>query len=578
MLSELRIENFAIISQLELIFAPGLNIFTGETGAGKSIIIDAVEMILGGRADATVVRAGARRAMVEARFSLSEETNHSVYKILEREALLDESITLSIGREIRPNGRSFARVNGRNVNNHILTELSEFLVDVHGQSEHLSLLHIKQHLGLMDSYAHVEQEFAEYQKTYHQLSLVRNQLNDLRTAEKDASRQIGILEYQINEIETAHIKDGEEEGLRAERTRLANAEGIASLVQEAIQMLDEGTPESPGVTELIGHVTSILNNLSRLDASQVNLGERSQSALDELNDLAIALHDYLETIEFNPKRLDQVEERLNLIQNLKRKYGENILAVLKFTEMARKQLDSITHVSERISELELEENQLLVELGEIGETLSEHRHIAAERLEKTLETELEHLSMAEAHFKVDFSQRLSDDGVLLKDGRRVAFDMSGLERVEFLVAPNPGEGLKPLVKIASGGETSRLMLAIKNVLAQADRIPTLIFDEIDQGIGGRVGMVVGRKLWELARQHQVLCVTHLPQLAAFGEQHWKVLKQIRDGRTETQVESLEGEDRLIELAQMMGELSDGTRQSAQELLQSVNQMVRYSPE
>jgi len=578
MLSELRIENFAIISQLELIFAPGLNIFTGETGAGKSIIIDAVEMILGGRADATMVRVGATRAMVEARFNLSEETNHSVYKILEREALLDESMTLSVGREIRPNGRSFARVNGRNVNNHILTELSEYLVDVHGQSEHLSLLHIKQHLGLLDSYAHVEQEFVAYQKTYHQLSHVRNQLNELRTAEKDASRQIGILEYQINEIESARLKDGEEEGLRAERTRLANAEGIASLVQEAILVLDEGTPESPGITELIGQVTSILSNLNRLDASQVNLLERSQSALDELTDLAIVLHDYQETIEFNPKRLDQVEERLNLIQNLKRKYGENILAVLLFTEMARKQLDSITHASDRISELEQEENQLLVELGEIGETLSEHRHIAAEKLEKTLESELEHLSMAEARFRVEFSQHLSDDGVLLKGGRKVAFDLSGLERVEFLVAPNPGEGLKPLVKIASGGETSRLMLAIKNVLAQADRIPTLIFDEIDQGIGGRVGMVVGRKLWELARQHQVLCVTHLPQLAAFGEQHWKVLKQIRDGRTETLVESLEGEDRLIELALMMGELSKGTRQSAQELLQSVDQMVKHSPE
>jgi DNA repair protein RecN (Recombination protein N) len=199
-------------------------------------------------------------------------------------------------------------------------------------------------------------------------------------------------------------------------------------------------------------------------------------------------------------------------------------------------------------------------------------------LEKTLETELEHLSMAEACFKVNFSHRQSEEGVLLRDGRKVAFDSNGLEHVEFLVAPNPGEGLKPLVKIASGGETSRLMLAIKNVLAKADRIPTLIFDEIDQGIGGRVGMVVGRKLWELARQHQVLCVTHLPQLAAFGEQHWRVIKQFRDGRTETQVESLSGEDRVIELAQMMGELSDGTRQSAQELLQSVNQTVKYPPE
>jgi DNA repair protein RecN (Recombination protein N) len=574
MLSELRIENFAIISQLELSFSPSLNIFTGETGAGKSIIIDAVEMILGGRADASMVRAGAARAMVEASFELTEEMSHSVQQILEREALLDEANALTLGREIRSNGRSFARINGRNVNNHVLTELSEFLVDVHGQSEHLSLLHVKQHLGLLDRFAHVESELTEYQKAYHQLTHVRSQLSELRAAEKDASRQIDILEYQINEIIAAHLREGEDDELRAERTRLANAEGIASLVQEAIQILDDGTPDSLSVTELIGQVTNVLNNLNRLDPTQVKLGERSQNALDELTDIATTLHDYLETIEFNPNRLEQVEERLNLIQNLKRKYGETVPLVLKFAEMARKQLDSITHVSERIIDLEDEEKQLLKKLGEIGELLSENRHIAAKRLEKNLETELEHLSLVEARFKVDFSQHLSENGVFLKDGRRVAFDSSGLEQVEFLVAPNPGEGFKPLVKIASGGETSRLMLAIKNILAQADKIPTLIFDEIDQGIGGRVGIVVGRKLWELARQHQVLCVTHLPQLAAFGEQHWRVLKEVREGRTETRVEALEGEERLIELAQMMGALSNGTRQSAQELLESVNQTVK----
>ena len=574
MLSELRIENFAIISQLELSFNRGLNIFTGETGAGKSIIIDAVETILGSRADATMIRAGAERAMIEASFEISDETDRSVRQILEREALLEESKTLTLGREIRTNGRSFARVNGRNVNNHVLTELSEFLVDVHGQSEHLSLLHVRQHLGLLDSYAHVEPELAKYQEAYHQLTHVRNQLNELWAAEKDASRRIDVLQYQINEIESAHLQDGEEEELRIERTRLANAEGIASLVHEAIQLLDEGTPESPSVTDQVGQVTSILNNLSRLDSLQEKLSESSQNTLEELTDLTTSLRGYIETIEFNPKRLDQVEERLNLIQNLKRKYGENIPTVLQFAEMARTQLDSITHASERIIELESEENQLLERLGELGETLSVHRHSAAEKLEKALESELEHLSMAEARFRVDFSQHLSDEGVFLTDGRRVTFDSTGLEHVEFQVAPNPGEGLKPLVKIASGGETSRLMLAIKNVLAQADRIPTLIFDEIDQGIGGRVGMVVGRKLWELARQHQVLCVTHLPQLAAFGEQHWKVLKQVREGRTETLVESLEGDGRMIELAQMMGEISDGTRQSAKELLQSVNQTVK----
>jgi DNA repair protein RecN (Recombination protein N) len=574
MLSELHIENFAIISQLDLNFKHGLTIFTGETGAGKSIIIDAVEAILGSRAESTMVRAGAERALVEASFIVPGVVDQDVRQILVREALQEEAGLLILGREIRNNGRSIARVNGRSVNNSILSELSQYLVDVHGQSEHLSLLHVRQHLGLLDSYAHVESELAEYQDTYHQLIQVRKLATELRMAESDAARQIDFLNYQINEIEAARLHEGEEEDLRAERTRLANAEGIASTVQEVIQILDDGTPESPGVSDLIGQVTSLLNNLSRLDPQKEELGQRAQNALDELIDLAASLRDYMETVEFNPKRLDQVEERLNLIQNIKRKYGETIPAVLRYVEQAKIQLDSITHVSERILELESDEKKLLSKLGKIGVLLSLQRHEAASRLETALEKELMHLSMAEAKFKVEFIERQSDDGIPLNDSRKVAFDSTGLEHVEFLVAPNPGEGLKPLVKIASGGETSRLMLAIKNVLAQADKIPTLIFDEIDQGIGGRVGAAVGKKLWELARKHQVLCVTHLPQLAAFGEQHLRVVKQIKDGRTETKVEILKGEDRMIELAQMMGEISDGTRQSAKELLRSVSQTVK----
>jgi DNA repair protein RecN (Recombination protein N) len=574
MLSELRIVNFAIINQLDLKFKPGLNIFTGETGAGKSIIIDAVEAILGSRADANMVRAGAEKALVEGSFEIPDNVNLPITKILEREALQEDGEMLTLGREIRSNGRSFARVNGRTVNVHVLSELSEFLVDVHGQSEHLSLLHVSRHLGLLDNFAHVEQELALYQNEYHRLLQVRKELAELHKAEIDAARQTDLLQYQINEIEAARLHEGEEKDLRSEHTRLANAEGIASIVQEIITLLDEGSPETPAISDLIGQVTSLLHNLNRLDPQQASLSERSQGALEEITDLAASLREYLETIEFNPKRLDQVEERLNLIQVLKRKYGEDIAAVLRFAEQARKQLDSITHVAERISQLEAEEVELLRKVGKMGEELSQLRHEAALQLEIALERELAHLSMEGAQFKVDFAQRLSQDGVPLKDGRKVAFNSTGIEQVEFLVAPNPGEGLKPLVKIASGGETSRLMLAIKNVLAKADPVPTLIFDEIDQGIGGRVGLVVGQKLWELAQRHQVLCVTHLPQLAAYGEQHLQVKKHIKDGRTETEVEALKGDSRLVELAQMMGEVSEGTQLSARELLQSVSQAIK----
>jgi DNA repair protein RecN (Recombination protein N) len=309
-----------------------------------------------------------------------------------------------------------------------------------------------------------------------------------------------------------------------------------------------------------------MTSLARIDPGRAALSEQADSVAESLADLIHELQRYHENIEFNPQRLDQVEERLNLIHNLKRKYGKDIPAVLAFAEQSRSQLDAITHAGERITELEADEALTLEQLCREGATLSEKRHTAAEALSRAVENELEHLNMTAAHFRVEFQSRPDPDGVSFAEGQRVAFDIHGLEHIEFFVALNPGEGFKPLVKTASGGETSRLMLAIKNVLARADQVPTLIFDEIDQGIGGRVGTVVGRKLSDLARQHQVLCVTHLPQLAAFGEQHYRVQKHIHAGRTTTQVEALQGEKRVLELAAMMGEVGEGTRQSARELL------------
>jgi DNA repair protein RecN (Recombination protein N) len=567
MLTDLSIENFAIIDHLELHLIPGLITFTGETGAGKSIIIDAVEVLLGGRAEAVMIRSEAERAEMEAIFQVPEVVQPYLTAILEREELLEEGGTVTLGREIRRNGRNIARVNGRNVNTNLLTEIGEYLVDVHGQSEHLSLLRVRQHLNLLDRFVGVEELLSNYSDTYRRLQSVRRGLTDLRQAEADAARRADLLTYQINEIEAANLKPGEDEELREERNRLANAEGLASLTQEALQILDEGLPENPSVTDLVGNVTQAISSLARLDPSQEPLSEQAQLLMDNLADLSHTLRLYQENIEFNPVRLDQVEERLSLLHNLNRKYGKTIEDVIEFAAQARQQLDEILHSEERIQELEVEETELLQRLGAQGQQLSEKRHRAAIQLAKDVEAELADLYMSGARFEVEFTQNLDPSGVPLEDGRRVAFDATGIEQVEFFVAPNPGEGLKPLVKIASGGETSRLMLALKNVLAKADQVPTLIFDEIDQGIGGRVGTVVGLKLWNLARNHQVLCVTHLPQLAAFGDQHFQVQKQINEGRTHTVVKGIEGEARLLELAQMMGEVSEGTRQSAHELLQ-----------
>jgi DNA repair protein RecN (Recombination protein N) len=572
MLTELHIENFAIIDKLELHFEPGLITFTGETGAGKSIIMGALETLLGSRADNTLIRSEAERANIEATFRIAGHIQHPLHEILKKEDLLDDPDYVTLGREIRRNDRNIARINGRSVGVHIMREVGEFLVDIHGQSEHLSLLRVRQHLGLLDRFTDLSEIISPYQKTYKRIIAVRKELDTLRQAERDAARRMDLLTYQINEIEAANLKSGEDDELQEERNRLANAEGLATLSQESLQLIDEGTLEIPGIIDQIGQVIENLTDLSRIDSSRVQFLSDVNNIFEETQELSRQLRDYLESIEFNPKRLEQVEERLELINNLKRKYGATIENVLAFEEKSRQELDTITNAGERIIELEKEERELLVTLGEQGMALSQKRHAAAEKLEKALETELDDLKMSGARFQVEFQQHADPEGVLLPNGDRVAFDINGLERVEFMIETNPGEGFKPLVKIASGGETSRLMLALKNVLARADHVPTLVFDEIDQGIGGRVGSIVGEKLWSLATQHQVMCITHLPQLAAFGQQHFQVDKQIEGGRTITQVTQIEGEARIKELALMLGEVSAGTLQSAQEIMDYVNNL------
>jgi len=574
MLTELRIHNFAIIDSLDLRFGSGLIILTGETGAGKSIILDAVVMLLGGRADASVVRAEAETAFVEGVYQLKGPERETVHDILNREELLDDPDYVTLTREVRREGRSVARVNGRTVGVALLKELGAALVDIHGQSEHLSLLDPRAHLGLLDRYAEVSKPLGEYRQTYHALLNLRRELNDLRQAQADSDRRMEMLTYAAEEIEAARLKVGEDEELRKERDRLANAESLAEYAQQALAVLEDGSPDAPSAGDLVGQAAQALAGLARIDSAQAELSNQANLLEDTLADLVRSLRDYLEAIEFNPKRLDEVEERLDLIHRLTRKYGGSIPAVVAYGADARKQLETLTGAADRIASLTAEESKLLAQLGKQGATLTTKRKSAAELLSKGIEVELDELKMASAQFGVDFQTRPDPNGVPLPDGSRIAFDQNGLDRVEFLIAPNPGEGLKPLVKIASGGETSRLMLALKNVLARADQVPSLIFDEIDQGIGGRVGTIVGQKLWKLARNHQVFCVTHLPQLAAFGEQHYQVQKVVDKGRTLTRVEKLDGDARMLELSQMLGEVGEGTLRSAHELLQLARQMSK----
>ena len=568
MLEELHIHDFAIIEDLHLQFNAGLVVFTGETGAGKSIILDALGAILGARVDTTSVRKGADRAIVEGFFRLKGQERELINSLLEREGLLEEPDGLWLGREIRAEGRTIARVNGRTVSLSVQSEIGEALVDVHGQTEHLSLLKVRTHRDLLDRFAHDQEILGLYQAQFKEWAVLVKKLDELHAIEKTARDRADMLKYQIQEISEARIKVDEEESLAQERTRLVNAETLSTLSQSALALLDEGTEISSAATDLLGQAGRDLAELARIDPQMQALAQQIEDALSSVSDIAYELRGYLEEIEFNPNRLDQIEERLDLFNRLKRKYGGSLASALTHLEASVSELEKVEGVDEQIGEVKEKISQMKQLLCESGLVLSDQRKLAAVRLAEGVEQQLHLLEMEKARFLVSLSEQESDQGLDV-NGRRFAFDASGLDQIEFLIETNPGEGFKPLAKTASGGETSRLMLALKSVLAEVDHIPTLVFDEIDSGIGGRVGMTVGDMLWNLGRQHQVLCVTHLPQLAAFGDQHFHVSKRSENVRTSTHVEQIKGEARVEELAAMLGANTPVTMESAREILNTV---------
>jgi DNA repair protein RecN (Recombination protein N) len=590
-LSELRIRDLAIIDELDLTFGPGFNVLTGETGAGKSIIIDAVNLLLGDRASQEVVRAGADRTEVEGTFTLTAALAARLAPLLAENALEgDQSDMLMLAREVRANGRSVARVNGRAVATALLAEIAQHLVDVHGQGEHLSLLREREHVGLLDRYAGLDAERAAVADLVRRLRAVRRDLESLRQDERERARRIDLLSYQVEEIGAARLQGGEDAELDAERRRLANAEQLASLTNEALQALQQDESEQMAALDLLGLVEQALVRLARIDPDTERLGTQLAEATVLLDDLSRELEHYRDAVEFNPARLQEVEERLHLLHTLERKYGDSIEEVLAYAERAAAELETITHAGERIAELEASEAALLAELGRRGAALSAARRAAGERMARAIEAELADLQMERARFAVQTIWAPDPAGapVTAEDAQtvdetagRYAFDSHGLDQIAFLVSANPGEPLRPLAKVASGGETSRLMLALKTVLGRADETATLIFDEIDQGIGGRVGTTVGKKLWGLTvaaalnggsdghTQHQVLCITHLPQLAAYGDAHFHVTKRVTGQRTVTHVAALAGDARVSELAAMMGADSQAGRASVTEIMSEV---------
>ena len=574
MLLELHIKNFAIIEALDLKFNPGLIILTGETGAGKSIIMGALDMLLGQRVDMSTLRKGSEFASVEAVFKIPESVKGPILQILEKEELLEDKEFLTLTRELRKDKRNTARVNGHRTNVGVLVELGEYLVDIHGQSEHLSLMRVNQHLGLLDRFSGTTDLLESYQKVYRELMIIRTELDRLHQLDLEAEKRKELLVFQVDEIEKAGLEEGEDQDLAELRTRLANAEKLADLSQNILILLDDAPAHQPTVMDLLGEIVSAVEDLSKTDPSLGYLNEKTSELNEGLFDLGKDLRAYLDNLEYDPDQLEKVQERLELIRGLKRKYGETIPEIIAYQKQSRADLLEITDRSARINELEDLETQLLEELGNRGLKLSQGRKSGALLLASELENQLNDLKMAGSRFEVDFKSQEDPNGILMEDGNRITFFSDGLEKVEFLIETNPGEGLKPLVKTASGGETARLMLAIKNVLAQADHISTLVFDEIDQGIGGRIGAVVGEKLYRLTNKHQVICITHLPQLAGFGQQHYQVLKDVDGGRSFIQVQEISGKDRIEELATMLGGPSEKNIESARELMESVSRVIQ----
>ena len=569
MLEELRISNFAIIESLELSLHAGLNVITGETGAGKSIVIDAVELLLGGKAESFMVRAGADKAVLEGTFVAGSDVLPLIAPILEREELThpDDPAVIVLTREIRRTGRSTGRINGTVAKLALMGEIGGYLVDIHGQSEHLSLLRPRVHIDLLDRYAGLLEMRSAIATLVTRLGDLRSNIRSLAEDKDALEHKADRLRAEVEEIDAAQLQPGEDDELRNERSRLANSEQLATLTQEASILLngdDEG--DIMAAVDGLQQVAILLNKLATIDTDLQEDVELAEALADQAAELSLNLRSYAEEVEYDPERLNFIEERLDLINRLRRRYGSTLEEILEHAETARNQLDDIDNSDERLEELREEEEELLHHIGELSERVSQARQEAASRIATQIETELGDLRMEAAHFTVRVEQHENPQGAYVGD-KRYQFDITGIDDIEFMMSANPGEPLQPIAKVASGGETARIMLALKRALTLADPTDTLIFDEIDQGIGGRLGSVVGEKLWNLSGKHQVMVVTHLAQLAGFADNHYRAEKHVENDRTATSLRLLTDEhERTHELADMLGATGDSGEQTARDLL------------
>jgi len=549
MLNELIIRNFAIIERLHVSFRPGFNVLTGETGAGKSIIIDAVGLLLGDRARPDLIRTGEEEASVEAVFDISELVE--VRQALE-EAGFEADDELLVRRVVSHNGKNRIYLNGSLAKLGQLQQVTSQLVVINGQHEHQKLQRTESHLTFLDQFAGLQGQVDDYAQLYHRCQDLDEELQQLLAAERDRQRRLDLLTFQSEEIAAAQLQAGEEETLTAERQLLQHAERLALSSQGGFEIL-YGAEDA--VCGRLDKIADDLLNSARFDPSLAPLAETVRSAFYSLEDVATQLRDYSEGNNHDPQRIQAVEDRLALLTNLKRKYGPSVAAILAYAEQISGEIDQLQNFEASRQRLEDELAATREKLLAVGQGLSSQRQQAAERLQQAVLGQLADLAMEKARFAMRFFP-------LAEPGSR------GLERGEFYLSPNPGEELKPLAWIASGGELSRIMLALKRAAPDSDKVATVIFDEVDAGIGGMAATAVGEKLRDVSKGAQVLCITHLPQVAACGDHHYRVEKQEEEGRTRTRLVLLEGEERVAEMARMLGgaKITERTLEHARELV------------
>ena len=554
MLSLLHIENIAVISEADITFDRGFNVLTGETGAGKSIVIDAIGAIMGERTSRDLIRTGARSARVSAVFR-----DLPALAWFEQQGIApDENGELLIERAIQGDGKNVCRVNGRPLLVTQLRELGCQLLNIHGQHDGQQLLDEECHLDYLDSFGGTGESRTAFSAAYGRVRALRQELDALQMDDTEKARRMDTLTYQIDELERAELRLGEEEELSARRDVLRNAERLTDAVDGAWQALTGGD-DGEGAVSLIMEAENRLAQGGRYSGELKDLSEKAAQLRCDADDLAELVRDLRGTLDFYPGELDEIEERLDRLYRLKKKYGGSTQEMLDYLENCRRELDNIQFSEDRAAKLEKELTKALEQAGKKGKLLSSQRRAAAQKLAQRIQLELTQLDMPRVRFEVEFAPKDTTDGM----------DATGMDTVRFLMSANVGEDLKPINKIASGGELSRIMLALKNVLAETEQVATLIFDEVDTGVSGRAAGKVARKLFQVSGTKQVLCVTHLPQIAAMGDVHFSVEKGEQDGRTYTRVERLDRARRQEEIARLSGgDITAVMLDGAEELLAS----------